>query len=72
MTQVPNERKRKLALALMIIESSSDEGSSDDDVLQLLIKQKILRPKLSKHCSFLDSYSSEAKVHISTIYIIKK
>ncbi len=52
------ERKRKLALALTILETTS-EDSTDDEILQMLIKEKVLRPRHKKRQSLLQSYDEE-------------
>ena len=58
MTEKLDERKRKLAIALAILESTS-EDSTDDEILQILIKEKVLRPKHQKRQSLINSYSEE-------------
>ena len=52
-----NDRKRKLALAQLLLDSSSD--SSDDEIFHMLIKEKILRPKHKKRISMIPSYSED-------------
>ena len=54
-----DERKRKLALALLIMESSDSDDSTDDEVLQMLIKEKIFRPKHKKRQSLMQSYTED-------------
>ena len=58
MTEKLDERKRKLAIALAILESTS-EDSTDDEILQILIKEKVLRPKHQTRLSLINSYSEE-------------
>ena len=58
MTEKLDERKRKLAIAVAILESTS-EDSTDDEILQILIKEKVLRPKHQKRQSLINSYSEE-------------
>lgn len=53
------DRKRKLALALAILDSSESDDSTDDEILQILIKEKVLRPKHKKRQSLVQSYAEE-------------
>ena len=52
-----DDRKRKLIVAQLLLDSSSD--SSDDEILHMLIKEKIMRPKHKKRTSMIPSYSEE-------------
>lgn len=54
-----DDRKRKLALALAILESSESNDSTDDEILQMLIKERVLRPKHKKRQSLMESYAEE-------------
>jgi hypothetical protein len=54
-----DERKRKLPLALAILDSSDSDDSSEDEILQMLIKEKVLRPKHKKRQSLIQSYAEE-------------
>lgn len=53
------ERKRKIAIAIAILDSTESEDSTDDEILQLLIKERVLRPKHKKRQSLLQSYAEE-------------
>jgi hypothetical protein len=54
-----DERKRKLALALAILESSESSDSSDEEILKMLLKEKVLRPKHKKRRSLIHSYAED-------------
>ncbi len=53
------ERKRKLALALAILESSESDDSSDEEIFKMLIKEKVLRPKHKKRRSLMHYYTED-------------
>jgi len=52
-----DDRKRKLIVAQLLLDSSSD--SSDDEILHMLIKEKIMLPKHKKRTSMIPSYTEE-------------
>lgn len=54
-----DQRKRKLALALAILESSESNDSTDDEILQMLIKERVLRPKHKKRQCLMESYAED-------------
>lgn len=62
------ERKRKLTLALAILETTS-EDSTDDEILQMLIKEKVVRPRHKKRQSLLQSYDEENVLYIYFVIV---
>jgi hypothetical protein len=53
------ERKRKLALALTILGSSESDDSSDEEIFQMFMKERMLRPKHKKRRSLMNFYAED-------------